>query len=267
MQNTLESWVTKLSFNSKINYKNLTFIPVVSNDGTELQLLTLNKAIEEKLVVIKEIGNGATVPEITVINKAKEYVLIIDGEHLIGAKQNRIVNKTIIVPPQSEIRIPVTCTEQGRWHLVSKKFSKSRYGAPSSIRKIFKYKESAQYEVWEEVERKKHSFRAHSPTSNLHEIYTQVDSSMEEYKKAIPPVSSQVGFMVFINGEFSGLDIVGDPKLFSVLFNDLISGYIMDAMDKSQNEKKGSVSEKDKEELIEEIIKTKANKLDKEYRD
>jgi ARG and Rhodanese-Phosphatase-superfamily-associated Protein domain len=35
-------------------------------------------------------------------------VLILDGEELVGAKQNRIVNVTILVVTQSEIVIPVS---------------------------------------------------------------------------------------------------------------------------------------------------------------
>jgi hypothetical protein len=46
-------------------------------------------------------------------------VLIVDGEELVGAKQNRVVNLTILVPAQQTVVIPVTCVEQGRWHHVS----------------------------------------------------------------------------------------------------------------------------------------------------
>src|SRR5262245_1039114 len=55
------------------------------------------------------------VPELRVKNSGDRPVLILDGEELIGAKQNRIVNVTILVAPQSEIVIPVSCVEAGRW--------------------------------------------------------------------------------------------------------------------------------------------------------
>jgi hypothetical protein len=33
----------------------------------------------------------------------------VDGEELIGAKQNRIVNATFLIAGQTEITIPVSC--------------------------------------------------------------------------------------------------------------------------------------------------------------
>jgi hypothetical protein len=47
-------------------------------------------------------------PELRVKNSSGTPVLILDGEELVGAKQNRIVNVTILVVTQSEIVIPVS---------------------------------------------------------------------------------------------------------------------------------------------------------------
>ena len=38
-----------------------------------------------------------------------------DGEQLVGAKQNRILNTDVIVPAHSKLSIPVSCVEAGRW--------------------------------------------------------------------------------------------------------------------------------------------------------
>ena len=107
-----------------------------------------------------------------------------------------------------------------------------------------------------------HSFSVHSPTSSLEEVYGKLDSSIEGYKKAISPVPSQVGFMIFINGGFSGLDILGDANLFSGVYNDLINGYIMDAMYKAKDKGEKTVSDLDKKKIIKDLlqIKTKAAK-------
>jgi hypothetical protein len=42
---------------------------------------------------------------------------LLDGEELIGAKQNRALNLTILAPAKQVIVIPVSCVEAGRWHL------------------------------------------------------------------------------------------------------------------------------------------------------
>ena len=41
-------------------------------------------------------------------------LLLPDGEQLVGAKQNRILNMTVLVAAQSEVTIPVSCVEQVR---------------------------------------------------------------------------------------------------------------------------------------------------------
>jgi hypothetical protein len=54
-------------------------------------------------------------PELRVVHRAGEMVLILEGVELVGARQNRIVNTTILVAAGCESVIPVNCVEQGRW--------------------------------------------------------------------------------------------------------------------------------------------------------
>ncbi len=50
---------------------------------------------------------------------------MLDSEELIGAKQNRILNVSVMVPPHTTITVPVTCVEQGRWAYSSATFKSS----------------------------------------------------------------------------------------------------------------------------------------------
>ena len=49
-------------------------------------------------------------------------MLLLDGEELVGAKQNRVLNLTILAPARQAITIPVSCVEAGRWHAESDAF-------------------------------------------------------------------------------------------------------------------------------------------------
>jgi ARG and Rhodanese-Phosphatase-superfamily-associated Protein domain len=52
-------------------------------------------------------------------------VFVMEGEEVVGAKQNRTINLSILVPAQAEVIAPVTCVEAGRWHARSAQFAAS----------------------------------------------------------------------------------------------------------------------------------------------
>ena len=82
----------------------------------------LRYALARGWVTVTEVGEGGHVPELKVVNRGDVAVLLLDGEELVGAKQNRVLNLTILVPPQHTATIPVSCVESGRWRHVSHQF-------------------------------------------------------------------------------------------------------------------------------------------------
>lgn len=58
-------------------------------------------------------------PGLRSVNRAGKIVLILDGEKLVGAKQNRIVSTTTtIVAATTEIVIPVSCAAPGFLNII-----------------------------------------------------------------------------------------------------------------------------------------------------
>ena len=91
--------------------------------ASTLDYLVLDEALASGLVEITEVSEQGSVPELKFINRGPKPVLIVDGEELLGAKQNRIVNLTILVAANSELTIPVSCVEAGRWRSRSRAFT------------------------------------------------------------------------------------------------------------------------------------------------
>ena len=92
--------------------------PLVSRDAAQRRVpdyRTLDEGLKVGGVEITEVSEQGSVPELRVVNRGLHPILIVDGEELIGAKQNRVVNLTILVAPQSKLTIPVSCVEAGRW--------------------------------------------------------------------------------------------------------------------------------------------------------
>ena len=125
MDSTIFDYLSTLTFGKLQAFRNMAILPLFSamNDGPEY--VTLKDALAQKFITITEIDQAGHVPELKVVNTSEYFVLLLDGEELIGAKQNRVLNTSILLKPNSETILPVSCTEQGRWGYVSKVFSHS----------------------------------------------------------------------------------------------------------------------------------------------
>ena len=95
----------------------LAVIPLLATNLDDPDWLTLEEAGDRARVT--EVSEAGSVPFLQVANGAAQPLLLLDGEELIGAKQNRILNTTVLVAAHAEVTIPVSCVEQGRWAIAA----------------------------------------------------------------------------------------------------------------------------------------------------
>ena len=74
-------------------------------------------------------------PELALHNPLDDNVLLYDGEELVGAKQNRILNVAVLAGAKTRLTIPVSCVEQGRWRDVSASFAAAPHHANPELRR------------------------------------------------------------------------------------------------------------------------------------
>ena len=161
----LNEFIAALHTGEPVEFNRLKILPVFVDEDRKLPFLDLEEALKQGFIEITEISEGGSVPDLEVSNKSHEDVIILDGEELIGAKQNRIVNTTIVVAATSKLRIPVSCVEQRRWRYSSPSFSSSKSMAYASLRRK-KYEhvtaslrrdasyDTDQSEIWRDVDAK-----------------------------------------------------------------------------------------------------------------
>lgn len=94
---------------------NLAMFPLLDSGDMEPAYLTLDEALKQHVITIDEVSESGSVPELKLVNLGALPVLLMDGEELVGAKQNRILNLTILVAALTTTVIPVSCVEAGRW--------------------------------------------------------------------------------------------------------------------------------------------------------
>jgi hypothetical protein len=111
----METFVEGTSFGSTQQHDGVTCVPLLHVNGTGLSYVTLSEALTLGTLTVSEVSTQASVPDLLAVNKGDLPVLILDGEELAGAKQNRTLNTSVLLSAHSETIIPVSCTEQGRW--------------------------------------------------------------------------------------------------------------------------------------------------------
>jgi hypothetical protein len=127
--------VAELTIGAPQTALNLTMFPLSGNPACSLDYLLVDEALEIRKVVVEEVSETGAVPELRMTNFSSSHVFVVDGTELVGAKQNRIVNASFLIPPESVTKIPVSCVEQGRWRYKGKQFEGSRYHSPHSLRR------------------------------------------------------------------------------------------------------------------------------------
>ena len=113
----------------------LSILPLRAKTEVKARYVLLEKAIERGRLTITEVDDAGSVPYLVARNRGPWPVLVFDGEELVGAKQNRIANATILVGVGKTV-LPVSCVEQGRWSPRSHAFSAGGYASHPSLRSL-----------------------------------------------------------------------------------------------------------------------------------
>ena len=136
--NNINAVLNNLDLGKPLTHEGLSIFPLLRPEPFARDYLTLDEALAAHSAVITEISEGGSVPNLLFRNKGEQAVFLLDGEELVGAKQNRILNITILAPGKKDTIIPVSCVEAGRWSHNSPDFRprrahSSRPAAPNGL--------------------------------------------------------------------------------------------------------------------------------------
>lgn len=217
-------------------YGNVSIIPLKSDDYNQVDILSLKKGLELGLVIVKECEHS-TVNTIMVTNNAVTPLILVDGDEIVGAKQNRIVNTTILIPPKTTIPVSVSCTEHGRWHFKGRdqsNFSYSKYFANSDTRRAKSanlYKNiDCQSAVWDSISSVESRTSFKSQTSALNDSYENVMKDQEECLEHFKLLDGQTGLIAIIDGEIRGVEIFASHRMYKDYHDKIIRSYVIDSI-------------------------------------
>lgn len=196
------------------------------------------EAVLARGLSITETSDAGEVPELVVSNPLSEDILLYDGAEIVGAKQNRILNVSVLVAAGSTIRIPVSCTEQGRWRSISTRFSPAPHITNTELRRrkaaaleaMPLARGVAQTEVWETIRGHAERLGASSPTGAHRDLFRARQRELEALEPAFPAEPGQCGTVLAL-GDALCLDALSRPDAFAEIWPKLRRGYLLDALE------------------------------------
>jgi len=241
---TLQEEFSGIETGPSTQFRNLILFPLVRRNtpARPLDYLLLEDGIAQGKVRVTEVHAGGSVPELRLENNADLPVLLVDGEELVGAKQNRVLNLTILAPAKQVTVIPVSCVEAGRWGMSWADLKTADYmmyslGRGERLAQVTESmrsngtRKSDQQAVWRNIAAKATRLKASSPTGAMSAIFESQASSLEEFTRAFTWQEGQCGVAFAIGGRVLGLEVFDHAEAMRRFFQKLVRSYALDALD------------------------------------
>jgi hypothetical protein len=285
---------------SPIRSGNLTVFPVVASKSYDTaEFLTLDEGLRSGDVVVTEAGQArglirrrpgeppimhpmrdAEVNRLVLVNNSKRPLLLLAGEIVTGGKQDRVIGKDRIVPPESDpVDLSVFCVEPGRWVPANGKYefnSAMGGGAGLLASPVVRSKAMGakdQQQVWDSVRSSQRAMAetvevtGAAPAVNATTSYARVMDNKEVQKKVdavAEPVQrnyesvirqlrdkNAVGVVVAVNGEIVWADIFASTQLLQKYWPKLVRSYATEAV--VTRAKGGEASGKDAKRFLDDL--------------
>ncbi len=263
------NWPTELKLLEPIAIgPHLQLFPLTGVGGAA-PCTTLDEAQAKGTVVIEEQQEGEAVAEIDVTVLGQDPLLILEGELLEGALQNRVVNITLLLGAGRH-KVPVNCVESGRWR--SKRQTRTWYADKSARRRAEREFEATGTTLDADIRRRKmrsgirsmrRSGRAHAdqsttwasiddklaaaavsaPDSDLLDLHTSRWTNVREHVETAAPAKDQVGVVVAVAGRVVALESFGDAGSWAKVWRKVVSGYVGEAMDRRGQSRPATVEQ------------------------
>ncbi len=263
-------------------HADITLFPLFDARQSDLDYQTMDPSLMRGDLEINEINQGGEVPLLEAHNRVNEFILLLDSEEIMGAKQNRVLNTSILLPRKKRTTIPVSCTEAGRWAYASASFQSSGNMMPKAAR-ARKMKsvtataasvaaacaagahsppvaccyESNQSEVWEDVSCLHKKSAVSSLTGAMSDVYEAIREKIDRLTDPFEMLPGQRGILVLKNGEVMGLDLLSQPDAYAQLHRKILGSYVMDsAIEGATATRQSTDAEAQAEAFLEELSAT-----------
>jgi hypothetical protein len=234
--------VPSVRVGSPVVHDKLSVFPLYLEAPSAPHYRLSEEALADGTAVVEEVSESGSVPNLAVDNRGDSLVLFLEGQELRGAKQNRVLNTSVLIAAKTKTVLPVSCVEQGRWRHVSKHFAASDGYSSSKLRKVLRKSVneatvtgrghgSDQGAVWAEVSRQMHSLGTESATMAMADTMTAHKPHIDRHVAEVPYAEGAAGLAVAVGGKVVSVDLFDSPETCRKVWPRIVSGVALDAME------------------------------------
>jgi hypothetical protein len=226
----LKKGIMKTTAKKLTTYGNLGLVQVRVEPEADFLFRPAGSELKTGGLIISESTGEGVVGKLLAMNNTATYLLLTDADVLVGAKQNRVLNKSILLAPRSKTVIDVSCIERLRWNYTSENFSNPQSLADPDLRKekarvLFSLKHDpegqipdTQRAVWSHVHEKIRETGCQSKTESYSEL---INFSMDRAASDFPvcePSPGCNGLAVILDRKVISIDLFGREEVYLYYF-------------------------------------------------
>ena len=192
-----------------------------------------DEAMQHGTLAVTEVSEEGMVGTLLAANEGDQPVLFVEGEELTGAKQNRVLGESVLIPAKTRTRIPVCCVQRGKWAYSTRQF-KAGSCCPPTLRHLLKQGMpgrpfDSQAAVWREICRKHWATGTHSEKENLSDALDTHRGAVDALRRALPYVEGASGLAIAI-GAIVSVDVF-DLSTCRRVWGRFVEGLVLDALE------------------------------------
>jgi Ca-activated chloride channel homolog len=241
---TLDKSLALYSLGKATVAENLAVVAIVSSlpaEGRD-KYLSLDEALQKKLLTVKEVSAGGSVPVLEVVSHADTPIFLPFGSIMTGGKQDRMLQEDALLPAKETRKISVYCVEQGRWQPSGSGavFHSSKQMVGQSLKSLAAG-ERGQGAIWSKVSERNRALGNPSASGNIQgsqetETFNKLAKQYEPIRDGVAK-ESVCGALVILDGKVIGTEIFASEAYFKKIWPQLFNSYVVDAASKKETVK------------------------------
>ncbi len=210
---------------------------------------------------ICELRGGGVVDRLEARNRGRDRVLLVEGDHLLGSKQNRVVTSSALLGKKQVATLPVSCVERGRWQGDEHRFRGSGSVAPAGLRRLIKQTVTSalfgqrgrgadQARIWSQIAEQQRRLNVTSATCALEASFATLAGDLGPAAASMPYAPNATGLAIGIAGQLVSIDLFDKPETCQFYWRQLVEGAALEGLGMSGA---GRIGNQEVEHLVQQL--------------